>query len=112
MLFFIVFGRRFIVIKSTIAEVYKYVDQEVKIGAWVANKRSSGKIAFLQLRDGTGFIQAVIVKAEVSEDLFQKAKSLTQESSLYVTGIVQKDERSPLGYELLVKGIEVIHHSS
>jgi asparaginyl-tRNA synthetase len=99
------------VINSTIAEVYKYVDQEVKLGAWVANKRSSGKIAFLQLRDGTGFIQAVIVKADVSEDLFQKAKSLTQESSLYVTGIVQKDERSPLGYELLVKEIEVIHHS-
>ncbi|HEY4551348.1 MAG TPA: asparagine--tRNA ligase [Bacillus sp. (in: firmicutes)] len=96
---------------STIAEVYKYVDQEVKLGAWVANKRSSGKIAFLQLRDGTGFIQAVIVKAEVSEDLFQKAKSLSQESSLYVTGIVQKDERSPIGHELLVKKIDVIHHS-
>jgi asparaginyl-tRNA synthetase len=111
MMFFIVFGRSFIVINSTIAEVYKYVDQEVKLGAWVANKRSSGKIAFLQLRDGTGFIQAVIVKAEVSEELFQKAKTLTQESSLYVTGIVQKDERSPLGYELLVKGIDVIHHS-
>jgi asparaginyl-tRNA synthetase len=109
--FFIVFGRSFIVINSTIAEVYKYVDQEVKLGAWVANKRSSGKIAFLQLRDGTGFIQAVIVKAEVSEDLFQKAKSLSQESSLYVTGIVQKDERSPIGYELLVKEIDVIHHS-
>ena len=109
--FFIVFGRSFIVINSTIAEVYKYVDQEVKLGAWVANRRSSGKIAFLQLRDGTGFIQAVIVKAEVSEDLFQKAKSLSQESSLYVTGIVQKDERSPIGYELLVKEIDVIHHS-
>ena len=109
--FFIVFGRSFIVINSTIAEVYKYVDQEVKLGAWVANKRSSGKIAFLQLRDGTGFIQGVIVKAEVSEDLFQKAKSISQESSLYVTGIVQKDERSPFGYELLVKEIEVIHHS-
>jgi len=99
------------VIKTTIAEVYKYVDQEVKLGAWVANKRSSGKIAFLQLRDGTGFIQGVIVKAEVSEELFQKAKSLTQETSLYVTGVVQKDERSPIGYELLVKGIDVIHQS-
>ncbi len=99
-------------IKTTIAEVYKYVDQEVKLGAWVANKRSSGKIAFLQLRDGTGFIQGVIVKADVSEDLFQTAKSLTQESSLYVTGVVQKDERSPLGYELLVKEIHVIHHSN
>ena len=93
-------------IKTTISEVHKYVDQEVTIGVWVANKRSSGKIAFLQLRDGTGFIQGVIVKAEVPEEVFQVAKSLTQESSLYVTGIVQKDERSPFGYELQVKEIE------
>lgn len=97
--------------KTTIAEVHKYVGQEVKLGAWVANKRSSGKIAFLQLRDGTGFIQGVIVKTDVPEELFQTAKSLTQETSLYVTGIVQKDERSPLGYELLVNGIEVIHRA-
>lgn len=87
------------------------MDQEVKIGAWIANKRSSGKIAFVQLRDGTGFIQGVIVKAEVPEELFQSAKSVTQESSVYVTGVVQKDERSPLGYELLVNGLEVLSQS-
>lgn len=98
-------------IKTTIAEVYKYVDQEVKIGVWVANKRSSGKIAFLQLRDGTGFMQGVITKAEVPEEVFQTAKTITQESSLYVTGVVHKDERSPFGYELHVNGIEVLHHS-
>ncbi|MDQ0155189.1 asparagine--tRNA ligase [Robertmurraya andreesenii] len=98
-------------IKTTISQVHKYVDQEVKIGAWIANKRSSGKIAFLQLRDGTGFIQGVLVKEEVPEELFQAAKSVTQESSVYVTGIVQKDERSPLGYELLVRGLEILHHS-
>lgn len=95
-------------VKTTISEVYKYVDQEVKIGAWIANKRSSGKIAFLQLRDGTGFIQGVIVKTDVPEEVFQEAKSVTQESSVNVTGKVQKDERSPLGYELLVTNIEVI----
>lgn len=98
-------------IKTTIKEVHKYVGQEVKIGAWVANKRSSGKIAFLQLRDGSGFIQGVIVKNEVPEEVFQTAKGLTQETSLYVTGVVQKDERSPLGYELLVHGIDVIHRA-
>lgn len=98
-------------IKTTIANIYKYDEQEVKIGAWLANKRSSGKIAFLQLRDGTGFIQGVVVKVEVPEEVFLTAKSLTQESSLYVTGIVQKEERSPLGYELVIKGIEVIHHA-
>jgi asparaginyl-tRNA synthetase len=97
--------------KTTISEVHKYVDQEVKIGAWLANKRSSGKIAFLQLRDGTGFIQGVVAKSDVGEEVFQLAKSITQESSLYVTGKVQKDERSPLGYELLVNGLEVIHQA-
>lgn len=97
--------------KTTISEVHKYVDQEVKLGAWLANKRSSGKIAFLQLRDGTGFIQGVVAKSDVGEEVFQLAKSITQESSLYVTGKVQKDERSPLGYELLVTGLEVIHQA-
>ncbi len=98
-------------IKTTISEVYKHAEKEVKIGAWIANKRSSGKIAFLQLRDGSGFIQGVVVKADVSEDVFQTAKTVTQESSVYVTGVVQKDERSPLGYELLVTGVEVLHHA-
>lgn len=98
-------------VKTTISQVYKFVDQEVKIGAWIANKRSSGKIAFLQLRDGTGFMQGVVVKAEVPEEVFQKAKSVTQETSVYVTGTITKDERSPFGFELLVKDIEVISQS-
>jgi asparaginyl-tRNA synthetase len=98
-------------VKTTIKEVSKFVDKEVTIGAWIANKRSSGKIAFLQLRDGTGFIQGVVVKAEVDEEVFQTAKSITQESSIYVTGTVRVDERSPFGYELGVTGIEVIHES-
>ncbi|MFS0822988.1 asparagine--tRNA ligase [Bacillus sp. 1P02SD] len=97
--------------KITISEVNKYVGEEVTIGAWLANKRSSGKIAFLQLRDGTGFIQGVVVKAEVDEDVFQKAKSITQETSLYVTGVVREDERSPFGYELTVTNVEVIHEA-
>ncbi|GLY09767.1 asparagine--tRNA ligase [Pseudobacillus badius] len=94
--------------KITIAEVGQFVGQEVTIGAWLANKRSSGKIAFLQLRDGTGFIQGVVVKSEVGEELFKAAKALTQESSLYVTGMVQEDTRSPFGFELTVTGLEVI----
>ncbi|WP_110962074.1 asparagine--tRNA ligase [Bacillus safensis] len=98
--------------KTTINQVFKHVDQEVTIGAWIANKRSSGKIAFLQLRDGTGFIQGVVVKAEVEEEIFKLAKSVTQETSVYVTGQVTKDERSPLGFELQVKSIEVIHEAT
>ncbi|PYZ94547.1 asparagine--tRNA ligase [Salipaludibacillus keqinensis] len=98
--------------KTTITEVGNYVEQKVTIGAWLANKRSSGKIAFLQLRDGTGFIQGVVVKAEVGEEIFQQAKNLTQESSIYVTGIVRKDDRAPSGYELSVNGLEIIHEAT
>ncbi|MBA2870213.1 asparaginyl-tRNA synthetase [Anoxybacillus calidus] len=97
--------------KTTIAEVSKYVGQEVTIGAWLANKRSSGKIAFLQLRDGTGFIQGVVEKSQVSEEVFKMAKSITQETSLYVTGTVRVDERSPFGYELSVTNLEIIHEA-
>ncbi|MBA9027777.1 asparagine--tRNA ligase [Peribacillus huizhouensis] len=97
--------------KITISQVSEYVDQEVTIGGWLANKRSSGKIAFLQLRDGSGYIQGVVVKEDVGEEIFARAKSITQESSLYVTGIVQTDERSPFGYELQVKNVEIIHES-
>ncbi|MBM7840197.1 asparaginyl-tRNA synthetase [Alkalihalobacillus xiaoxiensis] len=98
--------------KTTIAQVGKYVDKEVTIGAWIANKRSSGKIAFLQLRDGTGFIQGVVVKAEVDEEIFKTAKTITQESSLYVTGVVRADDRSPFGYELTVTNLAIIHAST
>ncbi|WP_438309156.1 asparagine--tRNA ligase [Staphylococcus pseudintermedius] len=97
--------------KTTIKEAKNKIGKEVTIGAWLANKRSSGKIAFLQLRDGTGFMQGVVVKADVDEDIFQRAKSLTQETSLYVTGEITEDNRSDLGYEMQVKNIEVIHEA-
>lgn len=97
--------------KTTIKEAKNKIGQEVTIGDWLANKRSSGKIAFLQLRDGTGFMQGVVVKADVDEDIFQRAKSLTQETSLYVTGEITEDNRSDLGYEMQVKNIEVIHEA-
>ena len=96
--------------KTTIKQA-KHLNQEVTIGAWLTNKRSSGKIAFLQLRDGTGFMQGVVVKSEVDEETFQLAKDITQESSLYVTGTITEDNRSDLGYEMQVKSIEVIHEA-
>ena len=88
-----------------------YVGQTVLIGAWVANKRSSGKIAFLQLRDGAAYFQGIVVKSDVPEEVFEIAKSLTQETAVYVTGVVQEDTRSKLGYEVLVTGLEVIGES-
>lgn len=89
----------------------EYVGKEVLIGAWVTNKRSSGKIAFLQLRDGEHYFQGIVVKNDVGEEIFEVAKSLTQETSIMVKGVVQEDTRSKLGYELLVTGIEVIGES-
>ncbi|AQQ53603.1 asparagine--tRNA ligase [Planococcus lenghuensis] len=97
--------------KITIAQLPAHAGEQVKIGAWLSNKRSSGKIAFLQLRDGTGFVQGVVVKAEVGEEVFAQAKALTQETSLYITGEVKEDTRSSFGYELAVIGIEVIHEA-
>ncbi|HAA2271245.1 TPA_asm: asparagine--tRNA ligase [Listeria monocytogenes] len=97
--------------KITINQASEFVGKEVIIGAWLANKRSSGKIAFLQLRDGTGFMQGVVVKAEVGDDIFATAKALTQETSLYVTGTINEDTRSPFGYEMAVSGVEVISES-
>ncbi|MCA0980079.1 asparagine--tRNA ligase [Exiguobacterium aestuarii] len=89
-----------------------YEGQTVRVGAWIANKRSSGKIAFLQLRDGSGFAQAVVVKADVSEELFTFAKGVTQETSVWVTGNVKSDGgRTPLGFELEVTDVEVIAES-
>ncbi|WP_270995941.1 asparagine--tRNA ligase [Listeria seeligeri] len=97
--------------KITINQASEFVGKEVTIGAWLANKRSSGKIAFLQLRDGTGFMQGVVVKAEVGEEVFAAAKVLTQETSLFVTGTINEDTRSPFGYEMAVSGVEVISES-
>ena len=98
-------------LKTTIDKVKKYEGQTVTIGAWLENKRSSGKIAFLQLRDGTGFIQAVVAKNDVSEETFQLAKNLHQESSIYITGSIVEDKRSPLGFEMHVQEIELIHEA-
>lgn len=94
--------------KITISQVGTHVGEEVTIGGWLHIKRSSGKIQFLQLRDGTGFIQGVMVKKEIDEKDWNEAKELTQESSLYVKGIVREDERAPSGFELTVTGVEII----
>lgn len=95
-------------LQCMIGEVNKHVGDSVKIGCWLHNIRSSGKIVFLQLRDGSGFIQGVVVKSEVPEEVWSAAKSLTHESSLYITGTVREEPRSQSGYELTVTGIDII----
>ncbi len=93
---------------TTIGQLHQYVGQSVWIGCWLNGKRSSGKIQFLQLRDGTGYIQGVVVKSEVAEASWEAAKSLTQESSLYVKGTIREEPRSASGYELTVEEIDII----
>ncbi|OYD09549.1 asparagine--tRNA ligase [Paludifilum halophilum] len=93
---------------TTIGNISAHVGEKVKLGVWLYNRRSSGKIQFLQLRDGTGMIQGVMVKSQVSPETWEQAADLTQESSLYIEGTVREDERSPSGFEMDVTGIEVI----
>ncbi|GEK90618.1 asparagine--tRNA ligase [Alkalibacterium kapii] len=94
--------------KIQIIDSKKHVGERVTIGAWIANKRSSGKIAFLSLRDGSAFFQGVVVKSEVDEKVFDQAKSLNQESSVWVVGTIQEDSRSKFGYEIHIEDIELI----
>lgn len=97
--------------KIRIIDAKDHVDEEVKIGVWLTDKRSSGKISFLQLRDGSAFFQGVVVKSQVSEEVFETAKGLHQESSFYVTGVIHEDSRSHFGYEIEVSDIEVVSES-
>lgn len=96
--------------KISINQAPKYTGQEVTIGCWLLQKRGSGKLQFLQLRDGTGFMQGVVVKAN-DEELFTAAKGLHQEASMYVTGTIKQDERSSFGYEMEVSGLEIIQNN-
>ena len=91
----------------SIIDAKDHVDEKVKIGAWLTNKRSSGKIAFLQLRDGSAFFQGVVVKSQVSEAVFELAKEVKQEASMWITGVIHEDSRSKFGYEIEVEDIEV-----
>jgi asparaginyl-tRNA synthetase len=91
-----------------IEDFAQYVGKEVTLKGWVYNKRSSGKIHFLQLRDGTGIAQGVIEKGKVSDELFEKAKTLKIETSVEVIGIVREDVRSKGGYEMDVSEL-IIH---
>lgn len=93
--------------KITINQAPDYVGKSVTLGCWLLQKRGNNNIQFLQLRDGTGFMQGVVVKAN-DEELFNVAKDLTQESSMYVTGTIKTDDRSSFGYEMEVTDIDII----
>ena len=91
-----------------IADIGGYEGQEVRIQGWLYNKRSSGKIYFLIVRDGSGFVQAVAVRGEILDDQYDLCGALTQESSIIVTGRVRADERAMGGFELTLTGLELV----
>jgi len=95
-------------LETTIAKIQDFAGKEVQLKGWVYNKRESGKIIFLQLRDGSGFIQGVVVKSEVSEKTFENAVKATMESSVVMTGTAREDKRAPSGFEILVFNLELI----
>ncbi len=90
-----------------IEDLEKYVGKEVVLRGWVYHLTGKGKLQFILLRDGTGICQCVVFKGNVSEEIFETAKSLTQESSLQITGTVRQESRAPGGYEIDVKDIKV-----
>jgi asparaginyl-tRNA synthetase len=92
---------------AIIADIARFDGQEITIQGWLYSLRSSGKIAFPQVRDGTGIIQCVAKRADLDDDIFDALRGLGQESSLSVTGRVHADERAPGGYELQLSSLEV-----
>ena len=92
-----------------IEEIGQWEEKEVTIKGWVYNRRSSGKVRFVLIRDGTGIVQSVFSHGSVSPEIFDLADSIPQESSVIVTGTVRKERRAPGGYEIVAKDLKVIH---
>jgi len=91
-----------------IEDIARHVGQQVTVRGWLRHRRSSGKIHFLVVRDGTGELQAVVSKGSVGEEQFAQSAVLTQESSLMLTGTVRQEARALGGYELDVTGLQVV----
>lgn len=92
----------------SIEQISQFEDKDITIKGWIRNRRSSGKLSFLMVRDGTGDLQAILSKGEVGDDQFSLCNQLTQESSVILTGKPRKDVRAPGGFELDVSKIQVI----
>lgn len=94
-----------------IADLSRHVGQTVTVRGWVVTTRSSGKIAFAVVRDGSGYLQAVLARSEVGEAEWERFRTLTQEASVAVTGQVRADPRAPGGHELTVSGLALLGES-
>src|SRR5689334_16621524 len=94
---------------ARIQDFKNHVGAEVRVQGWLHNKRSSGKLQFLIVRDGSGFAQAVVAKAAVSPESWAAAEQAGQESSLELSGRVKEDKRAPGGYEIDATGVTLLH---
>ena len=97
---------------ATVATIAPFDGQRVQIRGWLYGRRSKGKLHFLQVRDGTGIIHAVMFKGDVDEATFTLADHLSQETSILVSGTVRRDERAPIGYELAADGLTVVKEAA
>jgi asparaginyl-tRNA synthetase len=93
---------------TAISHIGEKRGESARVRGWVYNRRSSGKIQFLILRDGTGYLQAVVVKSEVPPEVWEAAESATQESSIEVLGTVREDKRAPGGYEMTATELRIL----
>jgi asparaginyl-tRNA synthetase len=96
---------------TPISHIGEKVGQTAMVRGWLYNKRSSGKIQFLIVRDGTGYLQAVVAKAEVEPPVWEAAERASQETSLSVTGTVREEKRAPGGYEMTATAVEILGSS-
>ena len=94
---------------ATISSLAAHIGEAVTLRGWLYNMRESGKLLFPIFRDGTGTIQGIVPKAAVPAEVFDRVKSLTQESSVIVTGTVRADARAPSGVELDVQDLQIVH---
>ena len=93
---------------TPISHIGEKVGQTATVRGWLYNKRSSGKIQFLIVRDGTGYLQAVVAKAEVEPRVWEAAERASQETSLSVTGTVREEKRAPGGFEMTASAVEIL----
>src|SRR6476619_4068224 len=91
-----------------IKDLPKHIGETVTINGWLYNKRTSGKLQFPIVRDGSGYLQCVVFKKEVTEETWKAAEEVTQESSVRVTGVVREEKRAPGGVELGVEAFEIL----
>src|SRR5476651_2688636 len=93
---------------TSISHIGEKAGQTATVQGWLYNRRSSGKIQFLIVRDGTGYLQVVVPKAEAPEETWDAAERATQECSLRVTGSVREDKRAPGGFEMTASAVEIL----